>query len=119
MVVATDYKKNLNKDDISKKIFLDIGISKSYSGKILNDIIQIIILNSNLKEKIKIKDFGTFTLRIKKERIGRNPRTGDAVNVSEKYIPRFKSGKELRIKLNSANKMGNTVSSVADTDIEL
>ena len=100
MVVATDYKKNLNKDDISKKIFLDIGISKSYSGKILNDIIQIIILNSNLKEKIKIKDFGTFTLRIKKERIGRNPKNKNKYEISERLVITFKASDELKKKIN-------------------
>ena len=101
MVVATDYKKNLNKDDITKKIFLDIGISKSYSGKILNDIIQIIILNSSLKEKIKIKDFGTFTLRIKKERIGRNPKNKNKHDISERTVSIFKASKKLKMKINN------------------
>ena len=105
MVVATVINKEilgtLDKDDISKKIFLDIGISKSYSGKILNDIIQIIILNSNLKEKIKIKDFGTFTLRIKKERIGRNPKNKNKHDISERTVSIFKASKKLKMKINN------------------
>ena len=52
-------------------------------------------------------------LKLKKERTGRNPRTGEAVQVDEKFIPRFKTGKELRLKLNSKN---NTPVSQEDGD---
>jgi len=87
--------------------------------RIVNTIFSEITKSLADGRRVELRGFGAFSVQKRKERIGRNPRTGDAVNVSEKYIPRFKSGKELRIKLNSANKMGNTVSSVADTDIEL
>ena len=87
--------------------------------RIVNTIFSEITKSLADGRRVELRGFGAFSVQKRKERIGRNPRTGDAVNVSEKYIPRFKSGKELRIKLNSANKMGNTLSSVADTDIEL
>jgi integration host factor subunit beta len=60
-----------------------------------------------------------FQFKKRKERVGRNPRTGDAVKVCEKHIPRFKSGKELRIKLNSINKIDNSLSAKTDMDSEL
>tara|TARA_B110000967_G_C18297469_1_gene276784 strand:+ start:84 stop:422 length:339 start_codon:yes stop_codon:yes gene_type:complete len=87
--------------------------------RIVNTIFSEITKSLADGRRVELRGFGAFSVQKRKERIGRNPRTGDAVNVSEKYIPRFKSGKELRIKLNSANKMDNTLSSVADTDIEL
>ena len=87
--------------------------------RIVNTIFSEITKSLADGRRVELRGFGAFSVQKRKERIGRNPRTGDAVNVSEKYIPRFKSGKELRIKLNSANKIGNTLSSVADTDIEL
>lgn len=87
--------------------------------RIVNTIFSEITKSLADGRRVELRGFGAFSVQKRKERIGRNPRTGDAVNVSEKYIPRFKSGKELRIKLNSANKMGDTLSSVADTDIEL
>ena len=87
--------------------------------RIVNTIFSEITKSLADGRRVELRGFGAFSVQKRKERIGRNPRTGDAVNVSEKYIPRFKSGKELRIKLNSANKMDNPLSSVADTDIEL
>ena len=87
--------------------------------RIVNTIFSEITKSLADGRRVELRGFGAFSVQKRKERIGRNPRTGDAVNVSEKYIPRFKSGKELRIKLNSANKMGDPLSSVADTDIEL
>ena len=87
--------------------------------RIVNTIFSEITKSLADGRRVELRGFGAFSVHKRKERIGRNPRTGDAVNVSEKYIPRFKSGKELRIKLNSANKMDATLSSVADTDIEL
>ena len=87
--------------------------------RIVNTIFSEITKSLADGRRVELRGFGAFSVQKRKERIGRNPRTGDAVNVSEKYIPRFKSGKELRIKLNSANKIDDTLSSVADTDIEL
>ena len=87
--------------------------------RIVNTIFSEITKSLADGRRVELRGFGAFSVQKRRERIGRNPRTGDAVNVSEKYIPRFKSGKELRIKLNSANKMGDTLSFVADTDIEL
>ena len=87
--------------------------------RIINTIFSEITKSLADGRRVELRGFGAFSVQKRKERIGRNPRTGDAVNVSEKYIPRFKSGKELRINLNSANKMGDTLSFVADTDIEL
>ena len=67
MSTIINNKKNITKEDLVKNIFLKIGISSSYSLKIVNDIIQIIISNSSLTKKIKIKNFGTFSLRKKKK----------------------------------------------------
>ena len=86
--------------------------------RIVNTIFSEITKSLADGRRVELRGFGAFSVQKRKERIGRNPRTGDAVNVSEKYIPRFKSGKELRINLNSANKMGDTLSFVADADIE-
>jgi len=87
--------------------------------RIVNTIFSEITKSLADGRRVELRGFGAFSVQKRKERIGRNPRTGDAVNVSEKYIPRFKSGKELRIKLNSANKIGIPSSSVANADIEL
>ena len=51
-------------------------------------------------ERIEIRGFGSFSLHYREPRRGRNPRTGDAVELSGKYVPHFKPGKELRDRVN-------------------
>ena len=84
--------------------------------RIINTIFSEITKSLAEGRRVELRGFGAFSVQKRKERVGRNPRTGDAVKVSEKYIPRFKSGKELRIKLNSANKIDNSLSSNTDMD---
>ena len=87
--------------------------------RIINSIFSEITKSLAEGRRVELRGFGAFSVQKRKERIGRNPRTGDAVNVSAKYIPRFKQGKELKIKLNSTNKVDNTLSSTNDTDSKL
>lgn len=51
-------------------------------------------------DRVELRGFGAFSVKQRGARVGRNPRTGEAVHVSEKYIPYFKTGKQLREKLN-------------------
>ena len=51
-------------------------------------------------ERIEIRGFGSFSLHYRPARIGRNPKTGDSVELSGKYVPHFKPGKELRVRFN-------------------
>ena len=51
-------------------------------------------------DRVELRGFGTFTVRKRDARIGRNPRTGEPVEVAEKFVPFFKTGKELRERLN-------------------
>ncbi len=52
-------------------------------------------------DRVELRGFGAFSVKQRPARIGRNPRTGDAVHVPEKHVPFFKAGKELREKLNA------------------
>lgn len=52
-------------------------------------------------DRVELRGFGAFSVKQRSSRIGRNPRTGEAVDVSEKFIPYFKTGKQLREKLNT------------------
>ena len=53
-------------------------------------------------DRVELRGFGAFSVKRRDSRVGRNPRTGESVNVSEKYIPFFKTGKQLRERLNTA-----------------
>ena len=52
-------------------------------------------------ERIELRGFGSFSLRYRKPRIGRNPKSGMAVNINERYVPHFKPGKNLKNKVNT------------------
>jgi len=53
-------------------------------------------------ERIEIRGFGSFSLHYRPPRVGRNPKTGDAVSLAGKYVPHFKPGKELRDRVDAA-----------------
>jgi len=61
------------------------------------DEISIALANGN---RVELRGFGAFSVKERGSRVGRNPRTGEAVSVAAKYIPYFKTGKQLREKLN-------------------
>ena len=71
--------------------------------RIVNTIFNEITQSLADGKRVELRGFGAFSVQHRRERIGRNPRTGEAVQVEEKFIPRFKTGKELRLKLNSKN----------------
>ncbi len=76
--------------------------------RIVNTIFSEITHSLAKGKRVELRGFGAFSVQHRKERVGRNPRTGESVNVEEKFIPRFKSGKDLRLKLNSEkNVSGN------------
>ncbi len=56
-------------------------------------------------DRVEIRGFGSFSVRLREARIGRNPATGDRVDVGEKVVPHFKAGKQLRQRLNGAGKL--------------
>ena len=69
--------------------------------RIVNTIFNEITQSLADGRRVELRGFGAFSVQHRKKRIGRNPRTGESVNVDEKFIPRFKTGKELRLKLNN------------------
>ncbi len=76
--------------------------------RIVNTIFSEITHSLARGKRVELRGFGAFSVQHRKERVGRNPRTGESVNVEEKFIPRFKTGKDLRLKLNSEkNVSGN------------
>ena len=75
-------------------------------------------MSSNLANggRIEIRGFGSFSLHYRASRTGRNPKTGSAVNLSGKYVPHFKPGKELRDRVNNSfNSAGGSEASSSDS----
>jgi len=80
---------------------MQIGFSKKISENIFEDVFQIILKNIITKKKIKIAKFGTFSLRKKNQRIGRNPKTKDEIIISERNVILFRPSKELKKYINN------------------
>ena len=93
-------RKNLTKQNIADKINLKLGFSKEESKVFLNSFFSIIKEKIKIGEEIKIPRLGNFTLRIKNERYGRNPKTGEEAIIKKRKVVRFKSSKLLKTKIN-------------------
>ena len=78
-----------------------IGFSKKISSNLLDDTITILINNLKKNKKVKISNFGTFTLREKKSREGRNPRTKEKKIISQRKVILFKPSKVFKEYINS------------------
>ena len=91
---------NLTKKEIVNSIYMQIGFSKKISETLLEDIFEIILANIIKHKKVKIANFGTFTLRKKNKRIGRNPKTKESKIISERNVILFKVSKELKNYIN-------------------
>ena len=92
---------NLTKKEIVNSIYMQIGFSKKISETLLEDIFQLILKNIILEKKVKISKFGTFVLRKKNKRIGRNPKTKETKIISERNVILFKPSKEFKNYINN------------------
>ena len=91
---------NLTKREIVNSIYMQIGYSKKIAENLLDDFFDIIFQSLKKNEKVKIAKFGTFEVRLKKSRIGRNPKTKENKIVSARKVILFKASKELKKKIN-------------------
>ena len=94
---------NLTKKEIVNSIYMQIGYSKKVSENLLEDFFDIIIDNLKKSNKVKISKFGTFHVRFKKSRIGRNPKTNEKKIISERKVILFKPSNELKKLINERN----------------
>tara|TARA_B100000214_G_C23723940_1_gene515607 strand:+ start:7 stop:312 length:306 start_codon:yes stop_codon:yes gene_type:complete len=91
---------NLTKEEIVNSIYMQIGYTKKISENLLEDFFEIIFNSLKKNNKVKIAKFGTFQVRFKKSRIGRNPKTKERKVISERKVILFKPSKELKKKIN-------------------
>ena len=91
---------NLTKQEIVNSIFMQIGYSKKISEMLLEDFFDIILQNLKKSKKVKIAKFGTFELRKKNSRIGRNPKTGEEAVITARSVISFKASEKLKSRLN-------------------
>ena len=94
---------NLTKKDLVNVIYMQLGFSKQVSERLWNDYWTTIMLNIKNEKKVKLSKFGTFTIRQKKSRVGRNPKTKESKVISSRNVVLFKPSKEFKEFINSDN----------------
>ena len=92
---------NLTKKEIINSIYMQIGFSKKIAESLLEDFLSIILNELIKNKKVKIPKFGTFVLRYKKSRIGRNPKTLEKKIITDRNVVLFKPSKEFKDYINS------------------
>tara|TARA_Y100001958_G_C20756638_1_gene238550 strand:- start:125 stop:424 length:300 start_codon:yes stop_codon:yes gene_type:complete len=92
---------NLTKKDLVNFVYMQLGFSKQISESLIDDFFSLIILNLEKEKKIKISKFGTFAIRSKKSRIGRNPKTKEIKKISERNVVLFKPSKDFKEFINN------------------
>jgi integration host factor subunit beta len=76
------------------------SLHQRYVEHIVNAILDEIIKALSRGDRVELRGFGAFAVKNRQARVGRNPRTGTEVAVTEKYAPSFRAGKEMRERLN-------------------
>jgi integration host factor subunit alpha len=94
---------NLTKKDLINSVYMQIGFSKSISENLIDDFFYTLAVNLKIEKKLKLSKFGTFSIRSKKSRIGRNPKTKEEKTISSRDVVLFKASKEFKDLVNSKN----------------
>jgi integration host factor subunit beta len=93
-------KGGMTKAELVEEVARTAELTKKHAELIVNTVFESIVQSLRKGEKIELRGFGSFRIRRRGARIGRNPKTGDRVEVPPKRIPYFKPGKELKELLN-------------------
>ena len=98
---ANDAKAGvMTKAELVDEVARVVGLTKKQAETIVNIVFDSIVESLRAGQKIELRGFGSFRLRSRKSRTGRNPKTGEKVEVPSKKIPYFKPGKELKELIN-------------------
>lgn len=94
--------KSMTKSDLVQKLSEQVTTLTKKECEVIVDTVFLQMKDALQKgEKIEIRGFGSFTVRVRRAKEGRNPKTGEKVSIPEKRIPFFKVGKELRELVNA------------------
>ena len=87
---------NLTKKDLVNLVYMQLGFSKQISENLIEDFLSTIVSNIKNEKKLKLSKFGTFSIRQKKSRVGRNPKTKETKMISSREVVLFKPSKEFK-----------------------
>jgi integration host factor subunit beta len=104
---------SMTKAELVEEVSRVSDLTKKHSEMIVDTVFKSIISALHRGEKIELRGFGSFRLRQREPRKGRNPKTGDRVDVPPKKVPYFKPGKELKELINKSAESAESAESVA------
>ncbi|WP_440909556.1 integration host factor subunit alpha [Candidatus Pelagibacter sp.] len=91
---------NLTKKDLVNSVYMQLGFSKEISENLIEDFFSSLFISVKKDGKLKLSKFGTFSLREKKSRVGRNPKTKEEKTISARKVVLFKPSKEFKDLIN-------------------
>ena len=100
--------KTTTRSTLSEAVFKNVGLSRNESANLVDSVFSEILTSLINGDDVKISSFGTFIVREKKERIGRNPKTGEEVPITARSVVTFRASNVLKSKVNVKNKINNT-----------
>ena len=100
--------KTTTRSTLSEAVFKNVGLSRNESANLVDTVFSEILMSLINGDDVKISSFGTFIVREKKERIGRNPKTGEEVPITARSVVTFRASNVLKSKVNVKNKINNT-----------
>ena len=90
----------MNKDDLISKVSNDVSLSKVDAAKIVDSIFNTITNALKRGDNVRLVGFGTFLIVKRAATTGRNPRTGESIQIKAKNVPKFRAGKSLKSTVN-------------------
>ncbi|MBV9078991.1 MAG: integration host factor subunit alpha [Methylobacteriaceae bacterium] len=103
--------RTVTRADLSEAVYQKLGLSRTESSALVEKVLDEICSGLSRGETVKLSSFGTFLVRSKGQRIGRNPKTGVEVPIEPRRVMVFKPSNVLKARIN-----GNAVGSGADQD---
>ena len=97
--------KTTTRSTLSEAVFKNVGLSRNESANLVDRVFSEILSSLIKGDDVKISSFGTFIVREKKERIGRNPKTGEEVPITARSVVTFRASNVLKSKVNVKNKI--------------
>ena len=101
-------EKTTTRSTLSEAVFKNVGLSRNESSSLVDSVFSEILSSLIMGSDVKISSFGTFIVRKKKERVGRNPKTGEEVPITARSVVTFRASNVLKSKVNTKNKINYT-----------
>lgn len=94
--------KTLTRADLAEAVFQKVGLPRNESAELVESVIREIIGCLERGENVKLSSFGSFGVRDKRERVGRNPKTGEVVPITPRRVLVFKASNIMKERINSS-----------------